>query len=49
MKTVYDRRKYLEEIPPNPWNDLTNALKLKTEPEMKELIKSLQKSLVLMD
>lgn len=45
MKNVYDRRKYLEEIPPNPWNDLTNALKLKTEPEMKELFNEYSREL----
>ena len=45
MKNIFERREFITEIPPNPWEKLEHYWKLKTEPEMRELFENFEKEL----
>ncbi len=45
MKNVFERREFIAEIPPNPWERLEHYLKLKTERDMRELFENFSKEL----
>ncbi len=42
---VYLRSSFIQEIPPNPWNDIDHYSKLKAEPEIKELFEKYSEQL----
>lgn len=40
MMNVYQKRDFITEVPPNPWEKISHSWKLKTDPEMKELFEN---------
>jgi len=43
MKSIFERREFIIEIPDNPWNDIESYWKLKIESEMRELFETYEK------